>query len=46
MESLIINSLEIYFETEIKNYVELKNDEVVVDLADGTKAKIKIERVG
>lgn len=44
LENFIINSLKIFFETETYNKIEDKNDEIVVCLADGTKALVKTNK--
>lgn len=42
MNAFIMDTLLGYFKTEISNKVKEKNGELIVEFADGKKAKIKL----
>lgn len=42
MNTFVMDTLLGYFNAEIENKVQKKNDELIVEFADGKKAKIKL----
>ena len=43
--TLVIDTIETCLDMEISNKVEIVNKEIIIYLADGTKAKIKTKNV-
>jgi len=43
-QKITFNALASFFESEIQNKVEYKKNEMIVFLADGTKAQIKVKK--
>ena len=44
-DTFVIDTIRTGFELEISNIVEFVNNEIIVHLADGTKAKIRTKNV-